>query len=81
MASQEGTVPFSIPFRAKIMNALCYGKVKMPTMDLYDETMDLYDETIAPKEHQGVYKAQIYVQNIDDVAYCRYFLTTLKTIV
>jgi len=71
MASQEGTVPFSIPFRAKIMNALCYGKVKMPTMDLYDGTTD-------PEEHLGVYKAQMYIQDVDHAVYCRYLPATLK---
>jgi len=47
-------LPFSTPFSAKIINAPCYRKVKMPTVDLYDGTRD-------PKEHLGAYKAQMYV--------------------
>jgi len=43
----------------------------MPTVDLYDGTTD-------PEEHLGVYKAQMYVQGVDDAAYCRYFPATLK---
>ena len=30
------------------------------------------------KEHLGVYKAQMYIQDVDDTAYCRYFPATLK---
>ena len=48
-ATREGDVPFSTPFSAKIINAPRYGKVKMPTMDLYDGTTD-------PEEHQGFIK-------------------------
>ena len=43
----------------------------MPTVDFYDGMTD-------PKEHLGVYKAQMYVQDVDDAAYCCYFLATLK---
>ena len=43
----------------------------MPTVDLYDRTTDA-------EEHQGVYKAQMYVQDVDDAFYCRYFPATLK---
>jgi len=43
----------------------------MPILDLYDGTTD-------PEEHLGVYKAQMYVQDVDDSAYCRYFPATLK---
>ena len=43
----------------------------MPTVDLYNGTTD-------PKEHLGVYKAQMYVQDIDEASYCRYFPATLK---
>jgi len=43
----------------------------MPTVDLHDRTTD-------PKEHLGVYKAQMYVQDVDDAANCRYFPATLK---
>jgi len=55
----------------EIINAPRYGKIKMPTVDLYDGTTDL-------EEHLAVYKAQMHVQDIDDTAYCRYFPTTLK---
>jgi len=65
---------FSTPFSAEIINAPRYGKVKMPTLDLYDRTTD-------PEEHLGVYKAQMYVQDVDDASYCRYFPTTLKGVV
>jgi len=43
----------------------------MPTLDFYDRTTD-------PEEHLGVDKAQMYVQVVDDAAYCRYFPATLK---
>ena len=43
----------------------------MPTLDLYDGTTDL-------EEYLGVYKAQMHIQDVDDVTYCRYFPTTLK---
>ena len=44
-----GPIPFSTTFSAKIINAPLYGKVKMPTMDMYDGTTD-------PEEYLGVYK-------------------------
>lgn len=37
-------------------------------------TMDLYDGTIDLEEHLGVYKEQMYVQYVDDIAYCDSFL-------
>lgn len=40
--------------------------------------VDLYDATIDPEEHLGVYKAQMYIQDVDDDTYCRYFLATMK---
>jgi len=43
----------------------------MPTLDLYDGTTD-------PEEHLGIYKAQMYVQDVDDASYCRYFPALLK---
>jgi len=30
------------------------------------------------EQHLGVYKAQMYVQDVDDAAYCPYFPVTLK---
>jgi len=66
-----GPVPFSTPFRAEIINAPCYGKNKMPTMDLYDGATN-------SEEHLGVYKTQMYVQDVDDVTYCQFLPATLK---
>ena len=40
--------------------------------------MDLYDGTTDPKEHLGMYKVQMYVQDVVDVAYCRFFPDTVK---
>ena len=40
--------------------------------------LDLYDGTVDPKEHLGVYKAEMYVQDVDDAAYCRYFPAASK---
>ena len=70
------TTPFAVPsistlFCLEIVNAPRCGKVKMPMLDLYDGTGD-------PEEHLGVYKAQMYVQDVDDASYCRYFPATLK---
>jgi len=39
---------------------------------------ELYDRTMDPEEHLGVYKTRMYVQDVDDVAYHRYFSATLK---
>jgi len=36
----------------------------MPTVELYDGTTD-------PKEHLGLYKGQMYDQDVDDAAYCQ----------
>jgi len=49
-AAQPTALPFSTPFSAEIINALCHVKVKM-------STSDLYDGTTGPEEHLGVYKA------------------------
>lgn len=49
-AAWAGPVPCSTPFSAEIVNTPRCGKVKMPTMDLYDGTTYL-------EEHLGVYKA------------------------
>jgi len=68
-----GAVPFSTSFIAEIINTPRYRKVEKPTMGLYDGTTDL-------EEHLGVYKAQMYVQDVDDSAYCRYFPATLKEV-
>jgi len=70
-AARPAALPFSTPFTAEIINNLRYGKVKIPTLDLYNGTTD-------PEEHLGVYKAQMYVQDVDDTTYYRYFLAILK---
>jgi len=41
-------------------------------------TMDLYDGTTNPEEHLGVYKVEMYVQDVDNAPYCRYFPVALK---
>jgi len=41
-------------------------------------TLELYDRTIGHKEHLGVYKTQMYIQDMDDVVYYGYFAATLK---
>ena len=43
----------------------------MPNLELYDGTTD-------PEEHLRVYKTQMYIQDVDDAAYYRYFPATLK---
>ena len=69
--ARTGLVIFSTLFSAEVINATRYEKVKMPTVDLYNGTTDL-------KEHLGVHKAQMYVQDVDDEAHYRYFPATLK---
>jgi len=64
-------LPFSTPFSTEVIDASCHGKVKMPTLDLYDGTTD-------PEEHLGVYKAQMYEQDVDDASYCHYFPAALR---
>ena len=49
------------------------SKGKTPPVDLFDGTTDLDD-------HLDVYKAQMYVQDVDDATCCRYFPATLKGI-
>jgi len=61
---QTRLVPFSTPFSTEIINASKFDKVKMAIVKLYDGTTD-------PEEHLGVYKAQTYIQDVDDTAYCR----------
>jgi len=69
-----GPIPFSTLLSANIVNALHYGKVKMPTVDLYDRTTD-------PQGQLGVYKAQMYIQYVNDAAYYQFFFPTLKGVV
>jgi len=73
-AARSIAPPFSTLFSAEIINTPRYGKVKMPTLDLYDGMVD-------PEEHLGVYKAQMCMQDVDDAAYCCCFPATLKEVV
>jgi len=70
-AARTMLVPFSTPFTTEVINTPMLRKVKMPALELYDGTTD-------SKAHLVVHKAQMYVQDVDDVAYCQYFPTTLK---
>ena len=53
IAGRTRPVTFSAPFSAEVINAPMLGKVKLPTLELYDGTTD-------PEEHLGMYKAQIF---------------------
>ena len=57
-----GSITFNTPLSDKIINAPRLVKVKMANLELYDETAGL-------EEHQGVYKAQMYVQDVGDATY------------
>ena len=71
---ERGSCPtFVTPFSREILEAPCLSKVKMPSVDLFDETTD-------PDDHVDVYKAQMYVQDVDDATCCRYVPATLKGI-
>jgi len=70
-AARTRSIPNSTPFSAEVINASRLEKVKMPTLELYDGTMGL-------KEHLVVYKTEMYIQDMDDAAYCRCFPATLK---
>jgi len=71
---ERGSCPtFVTPFSREILEAPRLSKVKMPSVDLFDGTT-------YPDDHVDVYKAQIYVQDVDDATCCRYFPATLKGI-
>jgi len=71
---EKGSCPtYVTPFSREILEAPRLGKVKMPSVDLFDETTD-------PDDHLDVYKAHMYVQDVDDATCCRYFPATLKGI-
>jgi len=73
-SSERGSLPtFATPFSREILEAPRLSKVKMPSIELFDETTDLDD-------HLDVYKVQMYVQDMDDPTCCRYFPATLKGI-
>ena len=54
---------FVTPFSREIMEALCPKKVKMPSVEPFDGTTD-------PDDHLDVYKAQMYIQDVDDAICC-----------
>jgi len=62
---------FTIPFSKEIIEAPPLRKVKIPNLELYDETAN-------PKEHLGVYKGQMYIQDMDKAMCCGYFSAALK---
>ena len=71
---ERGFCPtFVMSFSREIFEAPRLRKVKMPSVDLFDGTTD-------PDDHIDVYKAQMYVQDVDDATCCRYFPATLKGI-
>jgi len=71
---ERGSYPtFVTPFSQEILEAPRLSKVKMPSIDLFDGTTD-------PDDPVDVYKAQMYVQDVDDRTCCRYFPATLKGI-
>ena len=43
-------------------------------------TIDPFDGATKPNDHLDVYKAQMYIQDVDDITYCHYFPATLKGI-
>jgi len=73
-SSERGALcTFATPLSRKILKAPRLSKVKMPSIELFDRTTDL-------DKHLDVYKAQMYVQDVDDVTCCQYFPATLKGI-
>jgi len=63
-SSKRASLPtLATPFSREIMEAPCLKKVKMPSVEPFDETTD-------PGNHLDVYKAWMYVQDVDDVMYC-----------
>ena len=71
---ERGSRPtYVTPFSREILEAPRLSKVKVPSVDLFDGTTD-------PDDHLDVYKAQMYVQDVDDATCYRYFPATLKGI-
>ena len=73
MVTYLGALSFATPFSREIMDALRLRKVKVLNLELYDRTTH-------PEEHAGGVKAQMYLQDVDDVTYCQYFHTTQKVV-
>lgn len=74
MVVHPGSILFATPFSDEVMNTPRPRNVKIPNLELYDGTTN-------PEEHLGVYKSQLYVQDVDDATQCRYFLATLEGVV
>jgi len=53
------------------MSALHPKKVKISKLEFYDGTIDL-------EEYLGVYKSQMYMQDVDDTTYHWYYPAILK---
>jgi len=61
---ERGPLPtLATPFNREILETPCLSKVKMPSIELFNGTADLDD-------HLDVYKAQMYVQDVDDATCC-----------
>jgi len=68
----RGLLPtFATPFSREVIEAPRPKKFKMLSFEPFDGTKD-------PDDHLDVYKAQMYVQDVDDAMCCRYFPTTLR---
>jgi len=73
-SSKWGSLPsFSTPFSRELMESSHPNKVQMPSVEPCDGTTN-------PDDHLDVYKAQMYVLDVNDAMCCRYFSATLKGI-
>ena len=71
-SSRRGLLPtFATSFNWEIIEAPRSKKVKMPSIEPFDGTTD-------PDDHLDVYKAHMYVQDVDDTICYRYFPATLR---
>jgi len=71
-SSGRGLLPtVTTPFSREIIEAPHPKKFKMLYVEPFDGVTD-------PDDHLDVYKAQMYVQEVDDDMCCRYFPTTLR---
>jgi len=64
---------FATPFNREITENPRLKKVKIPFVEPFDGTTD-------PNDHWDVYKAQMYIQDVDDSICCWYFPTTQRGI-
>ena len=73
-SSERGSLSaFSTRFSWEILEAPHLNEVQMPSIELFDGTID-------PDDNLDVYKAEMYVQYVDDATCYRYFSATLKGI-